>query len=177
MSRLQKATDLIEAGVLLVAATIIIVRPGAGYPIVLLMLSLALVFNGLSSLWYYFTMARHMVGGWRSLFTGILVLDAGLFTISLNQLPRIYILLYLSAVYIFKGGIDIVNAINAIKMESTHYKAKMVAGIINVVLGISCIALMKWDDYVVFVYAGGLVYNAVVKIVGFFRKEELVYIQ
>ena len=62
-------------------------------------------------------------------------------------------------------------------MESTHYKPKLIAGIINVLIGISCIVLMKWGDYVVYVYAFGMVYNAILRVINVFHKEEMVYIQ
>ncbi len=177
MTVFQKVTNILMAIILVALSVILIALPSYGYLIILIVLSVTFLFNGIKTLWYYITMARHMVGGWRSLFRGILVFDIGLFTMSLSSIPSIYIVLYLAGIYIFTGGISVVNALNAKKMESTHYKPKLIAGIINVLIGISCIVLMKWGDYVVYVYAFGMVYNAILRVINVFHKEEMVYIQ
>ena len=102
---------------------------------------------------------------------------AGLLTLALSEVPRIYVILYLSGVYIISGTIDILSALDARRQGSVHYKLKLTLGIINMLVGISCIALVKWVTYVVYIYAAGLIYNAIMRMINVFRKHEMVYIQ
>ena len=177
MTRLQKTTNTLTALVMAIAAIILIVEPAYGHVVIVLILSITLMFRGIRSIWYYAVLSRHMVGGLRTLFRGIIVFDAGLLTLALSEVPRIYVILYLSGVYIISGTIDILSALDARRQGSVHYKLKLTLGIINMLVGISCIALVKWVSYVVYIYAAGLIYNAIMRMINVFRKHEMVYIQ
>ena len=122
-------------------------------------------------------MAPRMVGGRRILYQGVLILNLGIFTLSLNLIPTVYVMLYLCGVYLFTGGIDIMNAVDAKKMGSPYYKRKLIMGIINVLIGILCVVCLRQQDILVFVFAGGFIYNAVMRILSTFRKSEMVYVQ
>ena len=75
MTVFQKVTNILMAIILVALSVILIALPSYGYLIILIVLSVTFLFNGIKTLWYYITMARHMVGGWRSLFRGILVIS------------------------------------------------------------------------------------------------------
>ena len=107
MTRLQKTTNTLTALMMAIAAAILIVAPEYGYFVIVLILSITLMFRGARSIWYYAVLSQHMVGGLRTFFRGIIVFDAGLLTLALSEVPRIYVILYLSGVYIVSGTIDI----------------------------------------------------------------------
>ena len=90
-------------GVMMLALSLLLVilDGGAGFVLVAVILSLTLVAAGLRALHYYFTMARHMVGGKAMLCRGVILLDLGVFTTTLTDVPKLYIVLYLLAVHAF----------------------------------------------------------------------------
>ena len=63
MTRMQKIRSIFVAIVTILASIYMIVEPDDGLITMALILSIALVTMGLKYLIYYFTMARHMVGG------------------------------------------------------------------------------------------------------------------
>lgn len=86
-------------------------------------------------------------------------------------------MIYLCGLYVFSGGIDIWSAISQKKMESKHYKMKLLQGIINILIGIMCLVFLKSEEMVIFIYAAGLAYNGIVRLINVFKKNETVYIQ
>ena len=62
------------------------------YMAVVAILALGLAVEGIKDIVFYFKMARHMVGGKMILIQGVIILDFGLFTASLTDVPKIYIL-------------------------------------------------------------------------------------
>ena len=56
-----------------------------GFRLVILLLGLSLIGFGLRTLFFYFTMARHMVDGRSTLYIGVLVLDFGVLTLSMSR--------------------------------------------------------------------------------------------
>ncbi len=71
------------------------------YKIVVAVLSLGLAIAGIKDIIFYFTMARHMVGGKMILIQGVIIFDFAIITGSLANVPKIYILLYLIGVHAF----------------------------------------------------------------------------
>ena len=63
------------------------------YSIMLFFLEIALILRGVRLLSYYVSMARHMVGGKIILYEGVFFLDMGLFLVSIDDLPKMYVLL------------------------------------------------------------------------------------
>ena len=88
MTRMQKIRSIFVAIVTILASIYMIVEPDDGLITMALILSIALVTMGLKYLIYYFTMARHMVGGKGILFYGLIVFNFGLFTLSLLFYPN-----------------------------------------------------------------------------------------
>ena len=52
---------------------------------------------------FYLSMARNMVDGKLSLFYGIIALDLGMFAYTLQDIPPIYIVLYLLITHLFSA--------------------------------------------------------------------------
>ena len=173
MSKIQRIRTFLLGLITIPLALLMMIFPAFGYPTILIALSLGLMIRGISELWFYFTMARHMVGGRRSLYTGMLVLDLGLFTWSLTDLPRFYILLYLVGIHMFAGLVDILAALDERKLGAAHWRLKLCGGLVNVGIGILCLLLIRSENIAIYIYCLGMLYNAVMRIVTAFRRTSL----
>ena len=150
--------------------------PDMGPVIVMLLLCVSLFAYGIRTLWYYFTMARHMVGGRLHLYLGVIVIDLGLVTLALSNIPQMYIMLYLLILYVFSGAVSILRALES-KKNGAHWKWKLTYGIINLLIAAACGVFIRSGQVMVYIYCIGLVYSAVTRIIGAFRRTAVVYIQ
>ena len=177
MSSGQRIKNILIGALIILGALILIVFPEEGLIITAGILSLSLFIYGIKTLIYYITIARHMVGGRIMLYLAVVVLDLGMFTLMLTNIPKIYIVLYLVVVYAFSGAIDILRALEAKKYQASSWRFSLISGIINVVVAILCVVFIGSSNMIVYLYCAGLIYSAIVRIVTAFRKTAIVYIQ
>lgn len=177
MSSGQRIKNIVIGILIILGSLILIAFPEDGMLIVAGILSISLFIYGIRMLIYYLTMARHMVGGRIMLYIAVIVLDFGMFTMMMTNIPKMYIALYLLAIYAFSGAIDILRALEAKKYQSSAWKLKLISGIINIVIAILCVVFIGSTNMIVYLYCAGLIYSAIVRIVTAFRKTAIVYIQ
>ena len=177
MSGGQRIKNVLIGILIILGAVILIAFPEEGIIITASILSLSLFVYGIKTLIYYITMTRHMVGGRIMLYLAVVVLDLGMFTMMLTNIPKMYIALYLVVVYAFSGAIDILRALEAKKYQAPSWRFSLISGIINVVIAILCIVFIGSTNMIVYLYSAGLIYSAIVRIVTAFRKTAIVYIQ
>lgn len=177
MSNGQRIKNILIGIAIILGALILIAFPEEGMIITASILSLSLFIYGIKTLIYYVTMARHMVGGRIMLYLAVVVLDLGMFTMMLTNIPKIYIVLYLVVVYAFAGVVSILRALEAKRYQAPMWKLSLISGIINVVIAILCIIFMRSTNMIVYLYCAGLIYSAIVRIVTAFRETAIVYIQ
>ena len=122
-------------------------------------------------------MARYMVGGKESLYRGIIFLDFALFTMSLSDVPKVYVLMYLALVHAFSGLVDILRAIEAKRYSSKNWRLKLFHGILNVVVAASCFIFINNPNTSGLVYGLGLVYSGLLRIASAFRRTTFIYIR
>ena len=164
----------------MIAMGVVLLTMRNGYGVIILVLCVSMVAYGIKSLTNYFTMSRHMVGGNMMLFIGILAIDAGLFTVTLSNIPHIFVILYLIGGNIFEGVIGILRAFEEKRMEAPSWQLKLGTGIISIVLSAAAFvlgAIVRSADIMVYVYCAGLFYSAIVRIASSFRKTAVVYIR
>lgn len=159
------------AGVLIVADT------ENGYRLVIIFLSLSLIAAGLKEIVFFISMARHMVGGRFTLYMGVLLMDLGTFTMSMFMLPRFYILLYLAGTYAFSGVVEILEALEVKRNLGPYWKRNLIFGIINILIALICVIFIRNDNTVIYIFAGGLFYSAVTRVIRAFVRSEDVYIE
>lgn len=176
MSGVQRIKDILIGILIILGAVILIAFPKEGFIITAAILSLSLFIYGIKTLIYYFTMARHMVGGRIMLYLAVVVLDLGMFTMMLTNIPKIYIVLYLLVIYAFAGVVDILRALEAKKYQASSWKLSLISGIISVVVAILCVVFIGSTNMIVYFYSAGLIYSAIVRIVTACRKTAIVYI-
>ena len=177
MSSGQRIKNVLIGILIILGAVILIAFPEEGIIITASILSLSLFVYGIKTLIYYITMTRHMVGGRIMLYLAVVVLDLGMFTMMLTNIPKMYIALYLVVVYAFSGAIDILRALEAKKYQAPSWRLSLISGIISVVIAILCIVFIGSTNMIVYLYSAGLIYSAIVRIVTAFRKTAIVYIQ
>ncbi len=178
MSVTQRIKRILLGLMMLLAAIAFLVLPEDGtYSIIIALLALGLAIRGIKDIAFYFTMARHMVGGKMILFQGVVVLDFALFTGSLHDVPKIYILLYLVGIHAFSGAIEILRALEAKRTVGGPWKMKMGHGLINLGLALTCLIFLHSTSTAVIIYSIGLLYSAIVRIISGFRRTAFVVIE
>ena len=173
---LIKRFQKIFTGLLLLAAAYILVSERQyGYLLVVAVLAISLLVYGLKTLFYYFTMAIHMVDGRIILYESIILLDLGLFSVGLSTLPKTVVIIYLVVYYLFFGGIQIYNALCAKKIQAP-YIGKLIHGIISSAIAVICVIFYKDEAIVTYVFAFGLCCSAAANIISAFKKHAAEYI-
>ena len=176
MNVFQRIKNVLIGVLIIISSVILMVLRDDGLVIVAAILCFSLLIYGIRSLVFYFSMARHMVGGRIILYLGIIVSDLGMFALMLTDIPRFYIVLYLLVIYAFSGVIGILRSLEAKKYRAP-WKLILVSGLINMTVAVLCIVFIKRGDMIVYFYSAGLIYSAAVRIFTAFRKTAIVYIQ
>ncbi len=176
MTKWQRIKGVLVGLVMLLAGAGMALLGAEAAPLIMGILALSLTLGGIKTLFYYFSMARHMVGGDQILIRGLILFDLGSFTASLTQFSQLYIMGYLLAVHAFSGFVDVLRALEAKRFDSPSWKLNLSTGIINITIGILCVVFMKSMDIAVYIYSAGIIYSAIVRIILSFRKTAVAYI-
>ncbi len=177
MTNSQRIGSILGGLFSLLLCLIIVLMPEDGLSIVALILCASLMLYGIRELAYYFTMARHMVGGKSVLYIGLIALDAGMFATTLKNMPKLYIALYLLAIHAFSGAIDVLRAMEAKRLGASSWRFSMATGLVNIAVSVVCAIFLRSEQMIAYLYAAGLAWSACVRIAGAFRKTAIVYIQ
>lgn len=178
MTLVQRITRVLIGLCMLAVSIVFLSAPSDdAYTFVILVLSAGLTIKGIKDIVFYFTMARHMVGGKLILFQGVIILDFAFFTISLSDVPKIYILMYLLAIHAFSGAVEILRAMEARRTVDGPWKLKFSHGIVNIALALSCLVFIKQANTALIIYSIGLGYSAVIRILGAFRRTAFIVIE
>ena len=176
MSAGQRVKNILIGLMMLLVSLILFLDPEFGFYLVVLIITFSLIIFGLRSLFFYFTMARHMVGGRSMLYIGIIMLDLGVFFTTLADVPKIYVVLYLLFIHAFDGVVELMRSLEARRYGSS-WKLNMSSALVNIIMAVLCVVFLRSAEMLVFIYGVGLIYSAVVRIVSAFRKTAVVYIQ
>ena len=147
------------------------------YTAMLFFLEFALIIRGVRLLVYYNSMARHMVGGKIILYEGIFFLDLGLLFVSIDDLPWMYVMLYLVIGLAISGVVDLLRANEIRLLESGHWKYQTFTGIVKITATAISFASFKYPFILVSVYSLGVIHSGVARIVSAVRPEAIVYIE
>ena len=147
------------------------------YKAMLFFLEIAMIIRGVRLLVYYNSMARHMVGGKIILYEGIFFLDVGLLFINIDDLPWMYVMMYLVIGLAISGVVDLLRANEIRLLESGHWKYQTFTGIVKITATIISFASIKYPFILVNVYSFGVIHSGVAKIVSAVRPGAIVYIE
>ena len=180
MNSAQRIGNIILALLMIATAAFMVAKPEAGMLVVAVIISIAMSLNGLGSLLYYFRMARYSIGGKSSLYRGLIYLELGALTAAMSKNPMIYVIIYLAFLHIFNGTVDILRGSEAKQVGSPRWKFSVAYGVTDILIGVALIVtgyVMSMPDITVYVYAAGLVYSAIIRIIDAFRRTAIVYVQ
>ena len=175
MTSFQRVKAILSGLLMIVCCGVLVGWPALGFPLIGLIVCVSLLAEGVHSLIYYITMARHMVGGQLQFYKGLFMLDIGLFFLTMNDPPTATIMLYLLIGNVIAGVIDVLKARESRRLGS-NWKISLATGIINVVSGIACVFCLGSPAILVYIYAAGLFYTACLRILSAFRKTAIIYI-
>lgn len=179
MSKFQRVKSFFRGTATLLLALILFLFAEDGCVFISAILSLSLLAYGVRLIWYYFTMARHMVGGKSTLYQAVILLDLGLFTATVGSLDNFIVLIYLLMIYVFSGFVDIMRALEAKRVGAVSWKLRLIGGIAGVVFSVLLvvIGIIAGNGILVYGYGISLLYSGVLRIIAAFRKTAIVYIQ
>lgn len=175
MSSFQRIQIIVIGLITIGIAISMMALPDQGYGLAAMIISISFAFSGLRAMIYYFTMARFMVGGKRILFRGLILLDLGLFTFTLVDNSKVYVILYLVIIHAISGAISIVKSLQERK-EGASWKMSRVSGTVNLLMALFCIIFIGSTDMIVYIFGAGLLYDGVMRIYSIFRRTEIVYV-
>ena len=175
MTKFNRVKNLLIGVLLFLFAGVMLLVPRESYAIVAMIVSISLLVYGFRQLWYYFTMARHMVGGKSTLFQAIILL-----TTTMISMSSLVIVFYLLGIYAFSGVVDILRGLDAKKNGAASWRFKLIGGVLNVLFALALV-IIGWfigdTGILVYGYCISPAYSAVMRIINAFRKTEIVYIQ
>lgn len=150
----------------------------AGISLIMVFISFWLIVYGIRMLNFYSRMARYMVGGKTILILGFVVLDLGLFALSLWDVHSTFIIIYLLGAYAFSGAVDVMRAFEQRKYESA-WKWKLATGFIEISVALMALVggvFFRSSTVVVLIFSLGVAYSAVARIVDAFIKKPMMAI-
>lgn len=129
MTGVRRIWDII-AGLAVIAVGAAVIRySDQGLRIAVAILSITMSLRGFGSILYYFRMARHMVGGRRTLYRGMIFLDFGVLTLTVSNFSSAIIIMYLAGLHVLTGAVDLLNGRIARQMESPAWVSKAATGL------------------------------------------------
>ncbi len=177
MGKMERIRNFIAGLGMIASAAVMILYPDFGYLLVGTILSFILMLAGIRNLIYYRSMARHMVGGRRVFYMGLLLLDMGIFVGGLVTVNGIYVILYLVGGYAFSGLVHILRAFEAKKYSSLGWIGTLSNGLFDIAIAMLCLFFFQSQEIMVVIYCIGLVHSAILRIMSAFRRSAIVYIQ
>jgi uncharacterized membrane protein HdeD (DUF308 family) len=180
MTSTRKALDILAGLLQIAVAAVVVMLPDIGFKIAFDSLIVLSIISGIKELAYYFTMARYMVGGKTILYRGLIMLDFGIFSLSMSDnVPQSFIVAYLMGIHAFSGVIRIMRARESRRLGSS-WKLSMSMGVANILIAVFAVVAgyaMHSHTAVADVYAAGLIYAGLGRIINSFRKTAVAFIQ
>lgn len=177
MTKYQRVESFIVGMIMLISGAVMLFFPEQGFYCIAVILGVSLILKGVQSLVYYFAMARFMVGGKAILFTGVIILDFGIFTFSMVDEPKVYILVYLIAFHGFSAVVNLLKGVREKSSRTGSWKIDLFQGTGNLLIILVCFMFRQSTELLVCLYCGGLFYSAALRIFCAVRKNDIVYIQ
>ncbi len=179
MTKTKRVVNVLQGILMVLFAAALIAFPDLGLFFAVFVIGISLFLRGAGALIYYFQMARSMVGGKSLLYQGIIYLDLGLFAASLMNNGAMVIVCYIAVVNVLAGLIDLLRAVELIRERSRRWVFNAALALVSFAVAAAAITLEVLDfhtDLIVYIYAGGLLYAAIQRIAGSFRRTAIVYI-
>lgn len=177
MSKTRRVWNIIAAVFMIQSALILMLIPMIAFEIIAMFVGLMLTCYGLKYLIYYITHAQHMVGGKRLLLVGLVLLDTGVFATLLTEQAQAILIIYVVAAHLVASILNFARAFSNKGDGNPGWKIDLAQGIGNVAQVALCLIFINWVEVPVFIYCGGVIYSAVLKIIQSCKRTAIVYVQ
>ena len=121
-----------------------------------------------------------MVGGRRILYRGVIILDLGLFTLTVSDNTKVYVAFYLLGIHFFYGIIDILRSRESRRINAPSWKLSLITGLGNIMITVIAFifaADLRTLNVLVYLYAAGVIYSGFLRILSSLRRTAIIYIQ
>ena len=176
MTKWQRIQKILGGVLTLLLAPLLPLNPEAGCIIIVMVLGFSAVLKGLRMILYFISMARHMVGGKIILYQGFILLDFGLFTLGLADIPSRFIMLYLLLGYLFYGFVGVLRALEIRKRDISSWRFKLLVSAGDIALGVLCLVKLNSMRWAATVYCLGVLWAALGRIISACRPNQRVYV-
>ena len=177
MSTFQRIEYILAGLVRILFGIFMIYNPFKSYIPIAWILVAAMILTGLRNLVYYVLMARHMVGGKMILFIGMLFMDFGIFSYTLVDRPRLFLISYLIVSHFFWGSLNIAKAVGEKRSLSPTWRRDCLQGIIHLLIVAAAIRFFSSIRMLVILFCAGIIYSGIIHIVSALRRTAILYIQ
>ena len=154
MTAFQRIENFIIGLGMIVIAVLLAWSPEDGFIVIATILSVSMTAMGVRYLYYYATMARHMVGG-----------------------KAVLIVVDLIAVHTFWGIVNLLKGFREKGYGASMWKLDVGQGIGNLMMAAASLVFLHSPHILVDLYSAGLAYSGILKVISALRRTEIVYIQ
>ena len=178
MTKKRRVINFITGILLILFGPILVTAGEDGIGVVLFMMFIAFFIGAVQGFWFYFTMARHMVGGKTMLYRSLILLDLSAFSFTVGRGGALMGVLYVAAIQFLAGAIGVLRAADA-KRFGGHWRLMLVYGIICILFALAVIVSgLMYHSFAlaVIVYSIGLFTTGISRVVSAFRRTAIVYI-
>ena len=176
MTKWQRVKAILRGILTLLAAPVLLLDPEMGCLLIVMVLGFSMALKGLRMLLYFAVMARHMVGGKVILYQGFILLDLGLFTLSIAEIPSRFIMLYLLLGYLFYGFIGVLRAMEIRKQALGSWRFRLLVSAGDIALGLLCLIKLNSMKWAAGIYCLGTIWSALGRIISVCRPNQRVYV-
>lgn len=176
MTKLQRIQNILAALVMFAFAGLILRYQDYGVQIISVLVWISLTVEGIRELYYYFSMARHMVRGEAVLYRALLVCDLAIFTGVVATIPSAYILIYLTGLFGFAGVVGVLRAMEARKNGAESWRFNAFQGFFNIALAVLCLIFIRVGYPAGLLYSIMLINSAILRLISSFRRTSVIYI-
>lgn len=176
MSRIRKIYNVVTGIVMLLLSLLLILDGENSIELIAGILVLSLLVRGIRLILYYFLSARHMIGGLWVLIAAIFLLELSMFTSTMDDYPRLYVILYLLCYHAFSGFVNLMRGLEARRYQSPEWKPNVIHGAFDFLIAMACLVFLRSSAMLAAAYGITLAWSALLRIASAFRRSEVIYI-
>lgn len=177
MTGLKRIYTFVTGFLMIAFGILLLIFPDTTLYFILGLLLISMVLSGIRQIVYYFTMAKHMIGGKFILYRGIFICDAGLMILLLIDDPKVYVIFYLIAGLAISGTVSVLRGIEKRKLKVASWEIGVISGAIKLAIAATSLFFIQSETVPVYIFAVGLLYSACVRIAESLRKSAIIYVQ
>ena len=179
MTKIKRIKTVLAGLFTILMALILIFMPEGGVSLIIFIIGVYLFMFGIHLLGFYSKLARYMVGGKFIMYFGFIILNLGVFTITMADEHKGIVILYLLILLGVAGGVDVFRGIEEKRNADKTWFAKFAWGLTEITLAILPLVFgfrsNGGERVVIVVFALVLIYKGVWKIIDGFKKSAIIY--